>query len=94
MISQGRNDVRNFITIGGSQKKFFWYLIDVGYLVKIVEKYLLKALVRAIGSIKIALLSKMAFGDAWFELFSEMFLIPFYAFFSSLVFSWKKNIVK
>ena len=55
---------------------------------KIVEKYLLKALVRAIGSIKIALLSKMAFGDVWFESFSEiMFLIPFYTLFSSLIFS-------
>ena len=52
-----------------------------------VEKYLLKALTIAVGSITVALLSMM--GDEQFGHFSEIFFIPLQVFFRFLTLSWK-----
>ena len=55
-----------------------------------VEKYLLKALTIAVGSVRVALLSMTELGDEQFGHFSEISFIPLQVFFRFLTLSRKK----
>ena len=85
--------INESLFVGGRKWKncFFKYLIEDWMSSAVVVKYLLKALATVIGSVKVALLSVMALGDVWFELFSEIMLfIPFHVFFRSLILKFSK----
>ena len=95
-----RNNVRKFNRVSRINKKwiniywgrkskncFFEYLIEDWISSAMVEKYLLKALTIAVGSITVALLSMM--GGEQFGHFSETFFIPLQVFFRFLTLSWK-----
>ena len=71
--------------VEGSQKIVFEYLIEDRISIAIAE--IIEKLAIVAGSPKVALLSMIALGDVWFELFSEiMFFILFHVFFRYLMF--------
>ena len=59
-----------------------------------LAKWLLKALAMTGGLVIVSLLTVIAVGKWWLELFEDMtFFIPLHIFFRPLMFSWK-NLVK